>query len=52
MNPFFGALIYTLLHSRVTCSHCGVNGHHRRINPERFLCNSCRREFTPGMKYV
>lgn len=50
MNPFLGAVIYSLLHSRSICNRCGMNGHHRRIKPDRFLCNSCGKEFTPVKK--
>ncbi len=45
MNPFFSAVIYAALHKRIACSHCGSFDHHRRIGPDRFRCNDCRREF-------
>ena len=47
MNPFFSAIVHATLHKRVTCSHCGSFDHYKRIGHNRFLCTSCRKEFTP-----
>ena len=45
MNPFFSAIIYSVLNKRIKCVYCGSFDHHKRIGRGRYLCRNCNKEF-------